>query len=38
MPLDTQTNTTIQGAVDDKQTTVNEARFMIRIVRALEVK
>ncbi|HEX9391901.1 MAG TPA: hypothetical protein VF928_11370 [Usitatibacteraceae bacterium] len=38
MPLDTQTNTTIQGAVDDKQTTVNEARFMIRIVRALEAK
>ena len=33
MPLDTQTGTTIQGAVDDKQVGANEARFVIKVVR-----
>ena len=33
MPLDTQTNATIQGGIDDKQSTTNEARFTIRVAR-----
>ncbi len=38
MPLDTKSNTTIQGTLDDKKAEVSEARFLIRIVRSPEAK
>ena len=38
MPLDTRINTTIQGGIDDRQATANEARFTLRVARAAGAK